>query len=595
MILLFIFMLLPVLFLVLAVTFFVLWVSKKPSEEQVAGQRRVGYDEGYRDGWAALAARLEAEAEEGVPPPSSLKRYAPPQAAPPDHRGPSRPTPTPQPDWTVQQPDWLPPQLGQPAPGQAWLAPPPHPFPQQAWVQPHPQGVQQTQGPPYSQGPPQVQVPSASYPPPPPESPEKQKERRTLRNLNIMLYVASFLMVGAAAGFVFSSTPAPVRLAALWVVAGLFYGGGFGLYFSNAKLRPAAVSFVGTGLAILPFAGLALNALAGVPPSIAWLLTSLVGLAAYLLAALLLKKSILAYITLAFVISLTLASVDALQLPLAWWFVSAMTLALLARLVAIFFPKAVPQLFAAPFEYASQLITPVALFAALMVIGRMSLASYVLVFSVATLQYVIFWIERRTYLNETIPRVLALITFSLLGWQLADGQAGVFVGVWMGALMTFNAVYSLVRVRLNKPVSLYSEAGWIAFSLLNLLLGGWLWTAFDQLALGLVIYLYLAIAVSVGAIYRFRWQEWGYAALMASLPLPMAIAGLLPQIPWIPDTYQWLFLAVALISLWLLYRYAASPLAWVRHLITVAFWVYLSAGTVAAYVRQVDLGHIDGN
>src|ERR1700733_7656222 len=74
----------------------------------------------------------------------------------------------------------------------------------------------------------------------------EQHEAQTIRNLNTMLYVASFLLVAAAAVFVAASMPPVVRLVGLWAVAILFYGAGLLLYQHVTRLRPAAIAFLGT-------------------------------------------------------------------------------------------------------------------------------------------------------------------------------------------------------------------------------------------------------------------------------------------------------------------------------------------------------------
>lgn len=98
---------------------------------------------------------------------------------------------------------------------------------------------------------------------PDPTAVAAEKERASLKNLNTVLYMASFLLVAAAAAFVATSMPAEVRLASLIIVTIMFYGVGLVLHGKVERLRPAAVAFVGTGLAILPFVGVALTTLGG--------------------------------------------------------------------------------------------------------------------------------------------------------------------------------------------------------------------------------------------------------------------------------------------------------------------------------------------
>ncbi len=61
------------------------------------------------------------------------------------------------------------------------------------------------------------------------DSPEA-KERRTIQNLNTMLYLGSFLIVAAAALFVMMTMPAAVRLAGIFGTMGVFYAAGLVLH-----------------------------------------------------------------------------------------------------------------------------------------------------------------------------------------------------------------------------------------------------------------------------------------------------------------------------------------------------------------------------
>jgi hypothetical protein len=118
----------------------------------------------------------------------------------------------------------------------------------------------------------------------------KEKERVTLRNLNTLLYMGSFLLVAAAATFIAAAMPEMVRLIGLIIVVILFYGAGIILHIKVPRLRPAAIAFTGTGLAILPFVGIALTMLGDMDASLAWLTISIIGLGAYSIASIVLQS-----------------------------------------------------------------------------------------------------------------------------------------------------------------------------------------------------------------------------------------------------------------------------------------------------------------
>ena len=80
--------------------------------------------------------------------------------------------------------------------------------------------------------------------------------------LNIVLYIGSLLLIGAAGLFVTSVTSskdetAIVRVVALGLGAVLFYSAGLLTYRFVERLRIASYSFAATGLAFIPLTGIA--------------------------------------------------------------------------------------------------------------------------------------------------------------------------------------------------------------------------------------------------------------------------------------------------------------------------------------------------
>ena len=133
------------------------------------------------------------------------------------------------------------------------------------------------------------------------ESPEEllaRKEKRERQNINVTLYVASLLLVAAGALFVGTSLPAGLRFAGVCLITVFFYGAGLALHAHVPRLRPAAVAFAGTGLALVPVAGLAMYYFAVQNGPLAWLLTSVVGTVAYIAAAIRLESRVLVYLSL---------------------------------------------------------------------------------------------------------------------------------------------------------------------------------------------------------------------------------------------------------------------------------------------------------
>lgn len=247
----------------------------------------------------------------------------------------------------------------------------------------------------------------------------EQKAARSLRNLNILLFMGSILLVSAGAAFIATSMPNVVKLIGVWAMVAGFYIAGV-LLLRSTRLKPAATAFLGTGLGILPFAGVALHQYAGMSGPAAWALTSLIGIVAYFVAALLLRSQVVSYLTLAFMISLAASSSGALSMPLVLSFVLIILVALACNIVAYLKPTWIPAIFSEPIERTGQIVTPVTLLASLVLFSRMSLLSYEIVFGVATAHYAVAWLQQRRLLYETAVRSLMHVSVLLVGYDLVD-------------------------------------------------------------------------------------------------------------------------------------------------------------------------------
>ncbi|MEV4902794.1 hypothetical protein AB0K08_15825 [Citricoccus sp. NPDC055426] len=178
--------------------------------------------------------------------------------------------------------------------------------------------------------PPMPVVPAIS-----PQEQAEAKERRDRRNVNITLYTACLLLVAAASLFIGAALPATARLAGLAVVVGLFYAGGLVVHAVSRTLRPAATAFTGTGLALLPVAGVALDLLVVHRPEVSWLLTSAVGTVLMVVAALRLDSRVVAYLTVPFLLSTVMASGAAVQQGMAWALIASIGLAVLMAWLSV--------------------------------------------------------------------------------------------------------------------------------------------------------------------------------------------------------------------------------------------------------------------
>lgn len=187
---------------------------------------------------------------------------------------------------------------------------------------------------------------------------QARRERRDRQNINVTLYVASLLLVAAAAPYIGSGLPPMLRFAGVGVVTSLFYCLGFLLHVKISRLRPAAVAFTGTGLALVPVTGLALYNFAWHNGAGVWLLTSLVGTAAYVAAAIRLESKVLTYLSLTFVVSSAWSGVAILGGALVWYFTVLIGVAAVFTLLSRLRPAWLPQLFAEPLAALHPYVVP---------------------------------------------------------------------------------------------------------------------------------------------------------------------------------------------------------------------------------------------
>ncbi|BCW68007.1 hypothetical protein NicSoilB4_27700 [Arthrobacter sp. NicSoilB4] len=185
-----------------------------------------------------------------------------------------------------------------------------------------------------------------------------RKEKRDRQNINITLYVASLLLVAAGALFVGTSLPEVLRFAGVVAITVLFYAGGLVLHRRAPRLRPAAVAFAGTGLALIPVAGLALYSFLLHDAPGAWLVTSIIGTAAYVAAAVRMDSKVLAYLSLTFVVSTGSSGISVLGGALAWYFAALIGFAVLLALLALTRPRWLPSVFLKPVLYLHPFVVP---------------------------------------------------------------------------------------------------------------------------------------------------------------------------------------------------------------------------------------------
>jgi hypothetical protein len=224
--------------------------------------------------------------------------------------------------------------------------------------------------------------------PPAPSAEERAAQRaaRELRNINIALYSASLLLVAAGGLFIGAAVPGAAKAVTIGVVVALFYASGLVLYTRLPRLRPAAVAFTGTGLALLPVAGLLFGVLTGQGAS-AWFATALVGTVAYVAAAVRLQSRVVAFLALPFFLSIALSSVSLLGGALVWYFTCSIGVAAVLAVLLRLAPRSLPAVISRAVVDTHRLLAPTALVASLLLGGLLTTADRAQLWVVATAYY----------------------------------------------------------------------------------------------------------------------------------------------------------------------------------------------------------------
>ncbi|NWL13641.1 hypothetical protein DM793_20455 [Paenarthrobacter nitroguajacolicus] len=334
----------------------------------------------------------------------------------------------------------LPPQHSMPAPGVR------HPVPNQAeyFQPPSPQLV----GPavPYSsrravpqQAVPRQPVPQsqaaflAQQPPVVRETPEAaaaRKAKRDQQNINVTLYVASLLLVAAGALFVGTSLPALFRFVGIWFITALFYVSGMVIHSRVPRLRPAAVAFVGTGLALIPVTGLAMYNFVLHNGPAAWLVTSLLGTAVYAYTAVKLDNKVLAFLSLSFVVSTAWSGVSVLGGALVWYFTALIGVAVLLTVVSLLRPKWLPPLYVRPLMVLHPSLVPLVAVVVTFTPQLLSKGEYAWVMLMCGIYFaVMFFVPRARYRRQHLYAARAALTLAVLGvvWDITGDVSSVML------------------------------------------------------------------------------------------------------------------------------------------------------------------------
>lgn len=295
---------------------------------------------------------------------------------------------------------------------------------------------------------------SGPYPQPP-------AQRRRVNEdifLNIVLYIGSLLLIGAAGLFVTSVTSsqdetAIFRVLAMALGAVVFYGAGLLTYRFVERLRIASYSFAATGLAFIPLTGVAIYVLKiWTEGRYIWLLTSLVGTAAIVGACALMRNRVMAYLLISFIVSDSLAATKVAALPFVWYFVSLTAVATVLGLVLHFAPNAAPKGIREGLVDSSRIFVPATAIAIFFFTNDLSYTDAGIAFAVMSVHAILF-----TWLNGTADYYAQARIYpiaSILSFIMDSDHGPWFPSIFFVSVLVVNLISAYVFIpRLQKTIA----------------------------------------------------------------------------------------------------------------------------------------------
>ena len=424
----------------------------------------------------------------------------------------------------------------------------------------------------------------------PPLDESIQKEQRSIRNLNILLYMASFLLIAAGVAFIATDIADIVKLIGVWLIVIVFYGVGMGLYAGSERLRPAGMAFLGTGLALVPFAGLALYSYTEIGSVAAWALTSVIGLIAYSVAAIKLQSQLVSYLTMAFVLSLAAAAGATVSTFIIWQLALLIIVSIGAGLLGSIKPQWVAEVFREPIKQTGQFVTPLVLIASLFVYSQMNIVSYQVLFALATLHYIVAWLQTRSLEYEAAIRALGHVTLLLVGWGVLSDHIVTFGG-YAFILASLQQVYSLLRVK-QTTLRRRVEQWWIC-CLFGLQLGAVLFWQSDAHSSLLTVFALLLIGLTgLTAALRLRDARYGYVGLASLVFVTLITTRQVLDPVWSYAAIAILFMCMAWVMHMLYYRLRTRSTS-LRLFVMISAMILLGLSLLLTLMSS-NLGYIAG-
>ena len=272
-------------------------------------------------------------------------------------------------------------------------------------------------------------------------------------------------------------------------------------------------------MAVLPFAWFVFNGFLHISPEISWLLTSIIGIVLYTIAAYLMNSQVVAYFTIAFIISLTCSMSACFQWALIWYFVAIMGVLVIFGLLQLLTRKSHLGIFTKPVEVSERWLPIVTACASFCAISTAEPYHYVIIFALCALQAGCNWLNTHDTKDALVSRlsvqIMLIAVFTIFDKNIYD------IGFVLSILSLIHAAISILLQRKNKEdgieLTLFvSMLGVSVLSIICMAIVG----PFEKVFIYTAIYCVLSAIFCIFAKNKLQQSAWGFGGLAALTALP---------------------------------------------------------------------------
>ncbi len=343
--------------------------------------------------------------------------------------------------------------------------------------------------------------------------------------LSLGLYMGSLLILAGIGGLV-ASGAGLTALPLLIIMTLLFYVGGM-MMRKSQRLKMASYTFVGTGMAMVPFIGVLVHNVCGGDPNLIWLLTSIVAIPIYAGATYVMKSEILSYFMIAGVASLASSMASIFSAAISWCFIAVILVGVLCDFLSITGVTKRFKVINRSIRRAGKWLALATLIASTVASSYIGLPEYAAMLSIVMVQLIIDVCKEKDLLSENLLRAVLIVWAIVLANTFSNSL--LVVSISMSGVVLAEMCYSVLRVLIQKKRFIERDQAETIWSIVLMILGvvaGCLIGAEsgkNAIWAGAGVALLIDTAIAIFAMKRLGGKVWYVVLDMIWLFLPISI------------------------------------------------------------------------